>query len=212
MIAEFKELIFDFFTKSKFAETNLNAINRVNGLVYIPNYVTESEERNIIEILNKSHWTADLDRHVQHYGWVFEIDDRSIQKPRYVSVLPDWASQIASKFIKDKLTDKNLDYILVNEYSPDDGLGAHVDFPSCFGAEVISLSLSSAWVMTLRNPKTLEKVNILLEPRSLLVLTSDARYLWTHSFKKGKMQKFNGEKSIRSKRISLTFREVTIPK
>lgn len=53
-----------------------------------------------------------------------------------------------------------------------------------------------------------EKQSHLLEPRSLLVLSGDARYHWQHAIPARKSDKWHGQAIPRNRRISLTFRTV----
>lgn len=55
-----------------------------------------------------------------------------------------------------------------------------------------------------------KKIELLLLPKSLVVLKDEARYLWTHGIAKRKTDIWNGEKIARGRRISLTFRKVVL--
>jgi len=55
-----------------------------------------------------------------------------------------------------------------------------------------------------------EKIPVLLEPRSIVVLKDDARYKWTHSIPARKVDNFYGQTITRERRVSLTFRKVII--
>jgi hypothetical protein len=51
-------------------------------------------------------------------------------------------------------------------------------------------------------------VAIPLDPRSLLILQQDARYRWKHGIAARKYDSYYGIKTMRSRRVSLTFRKV----
>lgn len=57
---------------------------------------------------------------------------------------------------------------------------------------------------------TKKKVSFFLEPRSLVILQKDARYSWAHSIPSRKSDIFQGDKILRKRRVSLTFRKVKI--
>jgi alkylated DNA repair dioxygenase AlkB len=63
-------------------------------------------------------------------------------------------------------------------------------------------------MMDFAHRKTSEKSSLLLEPRSLLVLTGDARYVWQHAIAGRKTDRYNAQIIQRTRRISLTFRKV----
>jgi alkylated DNA repair dioxygenase AlkB len=62
--------------------------------------------------------------------------------------------------------------------------------------------------MEFRNTKTFEKKRLLLEPRSLLIMTGEARYKWTHGIPKADTDEWNGKLIPRSRRVSLTYRTI----
>jgi alkylated DNA repair dioxygenase AlkB len=56
-----------------------------------------------------------------------------------------------------------------------------------------------------------EKRQILLEPRSLLIVSGEARYEWTHGIAARKSDVYEGQKIVRERRVSMTFRGVVSP-
>ena len=60
--------------------------------------------------------------------------------------------------------------------------------------------------MEFRHPPTGRKESLLLEPRSLLVLSDDARYEWEHGITARKRDVWQGMRVERSRRLSITFR------
>jgi alkylated DNA repair dioxygenase AlkB len=108
------------------------------------------------------------------------------------------------------LFDETPDQIIVNEYQPGQGISAHIDCVPCFADTIASLSLGSSCVMDFTHSKTGDKSSLLLEPRSLLVLTGDARYVWQHAIAGRKTDRHNGQIIQRARRVSLTFRKVIV--
>ena len=81
-----------------------------------------------------------------------------------------------------------------------------MDHLKWFADEIASLTLGSGTTMILKRGK--KAVPIYLEPRSLIKLTGDARYKWTHQIDGKKTDKVNGKIVPRETRISITFRKV----
>ncbi|KAJ3141937.1 hypothetical protein HK100_005035 [Physocladia obscura] len=121
--------------------------------------------------------------------------------------------------------------VLVNEYTRNAGLSCHLEDTAAFGPYILTLSLLNPVWMDLKpvplapapnsttptnttNPNS--SFRILLEPRSLLIMHSDARYKWMHGISKSKSVPFinanNTECSIPRddtyRRLSLTVRTV----
>lgn len=72
----------------------------------------------------------------------------------------------------------------------------------------MSLSLGSNVIMEFRHPEG-RKVDIFVPRRSLLVMSGDARLLWSHGITPRKTDQLpTGELNVRERRVSLTFRKV----
>ena len=127
-----------------------------------------------------------------------------------IGPLPQWAEEIADILCERRLAPERPDQVIVNEYDPGQGIASHVDCQPCFTATIISLSLGSPCVMGFTHKRTRQTVPLLLEPRSLVVLQDEARYVWLHGIPARKTDQY-GEKTIRrERRVSLTFRKVIL--
>ena len=101
------------------------------------------------------------------------------------------------------------DQVTVNKYEPGQGIPPHVDSHSPFLEPIISLSLSGDTVMVFKNLRTKEEVIFFFPRKCLLIMTGEARYLWTHCIPARKMDRVidHGIK-FRTKRVSLTYRAI----
>jgi alkylated DNA repair dioxygenase AlkB len=119
--------------------------------------------------------------------------------------IPDRGRYLADRLLAEGLTDRPFDQLLVNEYPPGQGIAPHRDYAP-FGRTVVSLSLLSACVMDFRHPPTGRREGLLLEPRSLLVLSDKARHDWEHGIALRKRDAWQGLRVGRGRRLSVTFR------
>lgn len=105
-----------------------------------------------------------------------------------------------------------LNQLTLNEYAPGEGIGSHIDTPSAFGEGLISISMGSGIVMEFRKAEKdvpsegLKKKLVYLPPRSVMLLSGDARYHWEHMIVSRMTDTYNGEVIRRGTRISLTLR------
>ncbi len=189
---------------------NLANLSKVKGLLYIPEYITKEEHASYWQSVNNENWLGDLKRRVQHYGFKYNYKSRFIDHSMKIGELPEWVIPLAMKLYKDGHMSAIPDQLIVNEYKQGQGIASHVDCEPCFGDTIISMSLGSTCIMEFTNKETREKVEVLLEPRSLVILKEDARYLWTHGITGRNADKFNGIKYNRNTRISFTFRNVIL--
>ena len=179
------------------------AIASISGLQYIPDYISASQEKYLIDIIDTQNWLTDISRRVQHYG--YKYDYTAINIDRYIGAIPNWLLPLCQKLLEDKIFKIIPDQVIINEYLPGQGISHHVDCIPCFAEVIGSLSLLSSCVMELIKEET---VPILLEPRSLLVLSGSSRYDWKHGIAARKTDIYDGNKIIRQRRLSITFRKV----
>ena len=115
---------------------------------------------------------------------------------------------ISQKLYDNKIFSQLSDQVIINEYNPGQGISPHIDCIPCFGGVICSLSLLSPCIMDFKKGK--DKHQILLKPRSLLIMKDEARYEWKHSIASRKSDNINGTKTPRKRRVSMTFRTVIL--
>ncbi|XP_009783080.1 alkylated DNA repair protein ALKBH8 homolog isoform X2 [Nicotiana tabacum] len=165
-----------------------------------------------------------------------EEKTRNVNANQYLGELPSFLSPILEKMsLFQKLGYAEtvlLDQLTVNEYPPGVGLSPHIDTHSAFEDLIFSLSLAGPCIMEFRkystgvwltSPDTLndeeaqnsEKSSkflrraIYLPPRSILLLSGEARYVWHHYIPHHKVDVVNDTRIRRaSRRVSFTLRKV----
>ncbi len=182
----------------------------ISGLQYIPDFISMQEEEILIKFINDGNWLKDLKRRVQHYGYKYDYRSKRIDPSMQIGGLPEWTWFLSLIWFDKDVFNVTPDQLIVNEYLAGQGIGAHVDCEPCFGETIASLSLGSSCVMDFVNLKSKEKAEVLLEPRSLIILNGEARHDWTHGIAARKEDVFNGAKFERGTRYSMTFRNVII--
>ncbi len=177
----------------------------INGLVYIPDYLSMQHHNWLMAQIDAETWDTSLKRRVQHYGYRYDYKARKVTSDMHLGPLPSWLARISTQLTNDGFISAKPDQVIVNEYFPGQGIAHHIDCEPCFGEKIFSISLGSAAMMTFKKPDT-ETVELMLAPRSLLMMYGDARYHWKHGIPARQSDK--GHK--RDRRISLTFRRVTL--
>ena len=206
--------MYDLFNQDDFGNASLNNlgmrndISIIEGLKYVPEFITEAEERYLLQSINSESWLTDIKRRVQHYGYRYDYKARSIDYSMYLGEVPLWSKIIAERLVEMNYLDYLPDQIIVNEYVPGQGIANHVDCEPCFADTIITISLNSNCIMDFISLETKQKVEVLLQPRSLVVIKGVSRYKWTHGIPSRKTDIFNNSKINRDLRVSLTFRKV----
>ena len=156
------------------------------GLLYIPHLITEIEERILLDRLHalpESSWETIRMRGVTArrtmlcYGRSYVSSTRRLVD---ASPLPDFILPVRDRCeAQVDLAPGSLEQVIVTRYPEGAGIGSHAD-AKCFGEVILSLSLRSHAVMVFeRAGQPKQKVD--LAPRSLLVITGEARWEWKHS-------------------------------
>jgi alkylated DNA repair dioxygenase AlkB len=182
----------------------------IPGLLYLPEVITPEEEAAYIHTIDAQPWDDSLSRRVQHYGYRYDYRARSLLPAAYIGPLPDWLAPLAIG-IMDRASFSNMpNQVIVNAYLPGQGIALHTDCIPCFGPVIASLSLASACVMDFRCAETGVRHAMSLAPRSLLVLSEAARYVWRHGIAARRTDVVDGTIRPRARRISVTFRTVRV--
>jgi alkylated DNA repair dioxygenase AlkB len=159
------------------------------GLSLKENFITSTQEEELLMEIDKRPWLIDLKRRVQHYGYKYNYKTKG--KLDYLGEVPEFLKQIDVGFY--------FNQVIVNEYMQGQGIAPHIDLPLVFGKTIASLSLSSSCNMEFT--KDGDKFSLLLPSKSFLTLQEEARYNWKHCIKQAKS-------NVKSRRVSITFREV----
>ena len=187
--------------------TEQASAERVPGLIYIPDFLSETQERQIVAAIDDAPWRKDLKRRVQHYGWRYDYKAREIDMSMRLGPLPEWAMVLAKRLKSEGYLPHLADQVIVNEYVGKQGISRHTDCIPCFDDGVAMLSLLESWEMIFRDDRSgsANKEHKVLEQRSVTIMAGEVRYQWTHEIP-SRLKEPNGLE--RRRRISVTFRKV----
>ena len=201
----------DQFSQPQPPPKNEEAVNKIRGLRYMPDYITEFQHDWLLDQIDKQEWHYFSKRRYQHYGPKFNYETGKLKDGMQMSDLPEWLNRLATKLHIDGHIPEVPNQVLINEYEPGQGIGGHIDKEPWFKDTIVNLSLGSSCIMefTNRYNKT-KKVPVWLARRSVAVLRKAARYTWLHGIPARKSDVWDGRKFPRQRRISLTFRRAVI--
>jgi alkylated DNA repair dioxygenase AlkB len=179
----------------------------VPGLIYVPEFLSETQERQIVAAIDDGPWRNDLKRRVQHFGWRYDYRAREIDMSMRLGPLPEWAMLLAKRLRSEGYLPHLADQVIVNEYVGKQGISRHTDCTPCFDDGIAMLSLLESWEMIFRDDRrgSAIKVHKLLEQRSVTIMAGEVRYRWTHEIP-SRLTEPGGLQ--RGRRISVTFRKV----
>ncbi|MCA9719723.1 MAG: alpha-ketoglutarate-dependent dioxygenase AlkB [Myxococcales bacterium] len=184
------------------------------GLSLHPEWIAAVDETRLLDAIDGAPWQGELKRRVQHYGWRYDYKARAVRAQDYLGPLPAWSLALARRLADPELMGREPDQLIVNEYTPGQGISQHVDRP-VFGPVIVSLSLGSACVMKFTRGgargSAVDARELVLPRRSLLVLRGPARSDWRHAIPARQGDPIDGRRVPRARRVSLTFRTVPTP-
>ena len=150
----------------------------------------------------------DHKRKVQQYGYKFNHKAHSL-KGGHLGPLPDFCKNVTARLVSNGVYSKyNPDQMIINHYTPGQGIFPHWDSIKCFDDIIVSVGLGSSCIMKFQNSETNEEVDVFFERRMAVVLTGEARYVWRHGIPAVTEDTYNGAVYKRKPRISLTWRKV----
>ena len=172
------------------------------GLVYVPGFVTEDEEEDLVAAFDAGGFEEvrmrgqTALRTVRHFGHRYDYEGWRLVP---VEPLPDsvaWLRARAGALAE--VDPAELAETLVTRYPPGAGIGWHRDAP-LFGPKVVGVSLLASCRLRFQRRSTdVRRLHELqLAPRSAYVLAGAARWSWQHSIP-----------AVAELRYSVTFRTV----
>lgn len=155
------------------------------GMIVIPEFITRDDETRLLDAIDtQGEWDAsEIRRRTQHYGYRYHYTGAKRGELSKAAEFPVW-SEILQNRIHERLELgkdglPQFEQMIVNEYTKGQGISKHTDHTKAFGNTIVSLSLAGECQWTMRR-RDHPPVTMTLEPRTLVVLSGDARYAWTH--------------------------------
>jgi alkylated DNA repair dioxygenase AlkB len=176
----------------------------ISGLQYIADYLDRETHDRLLTAVESLPWQMSVDHGVQIYGYHYNHKRQAAYR---IGELPQWADDLAVRLWRDGLMPNVPDQMVANEYRPGSGIFAHVD-QAVFGDTIASVSLGSSCIMKFSNNEAERTEELFLEPRSVLILSGEARWAWTHEIPSRDVDIWQGQERSRSRRVSLTFRVI----
>jgi hypothetical protein len=182
-----------------FPEEMISAAPVIRGLSYLRDYIAKNEEQKLVTAIDAEPWDETWDRRRQPYGASYGRGKSDVRP------IPAWGLALVERLRTEGVGGRRFDQMLVNEYTPGQGISFHRDYDP-FDRTVVSLSLLSPCLMEFRRVSDGRRESMLLEPRSLLILEDEARYEWEHGIARRKSDRWAGAVLPRRRRLSVTFR------
>ncbi|KOC71296.1 Alkylated DNA repair protein alkB like protein 8 [Habropoda laboriosa] len=182
------------------------------GLKLIENVITEEQEKMLLNTINwyNEGLSALKHRKVKHFGYEFQYNSNKIDPDKPITPIPENYHFLKAVFKKYHDVPYEYDQLTINHYLPGQGIPPHIDTHSVFEDNILSLSLGSACIMDFKREN--KKAAILLPPRSLLIMSGETRYAWSHGIcprHNDVVKTSNGiTTQPRGTRVSFTFRKI----
>ncbi|XP_058060967.1 alkylated DNA repair protein alkB homolog 8 [Anopheles bellator] len=197
------------------------------GLIVARDFVDPALERVLLAAVSscddheptEQHGSVLKNRKVKHFGYEFLYGSNNVDRSKPLRRnIPSVCGGLWERLreLYPSLNWHVPDQLTVNWYEPGQGIPAHVDTHSAFEDPILSLSLGSDIVMEFRHPVSGRQTLVDLPARSLLILSGESRYAWTHGITSRKLDtvpaSHGGGLTVRKRqlRVSLTFRKLRL--
>jgi alkylated DNA repair dioxygenase AlkB len=165
------------------------------GFAYFPEFLSKTEEHDLLERLSKESWKnlemfgVTARRQVVHYGLDYTYESRSVSPTEAAPLYLDFLIRRVAKTLG--VTRQAIAEVLLTRYPPEAGIGWHRDAPA-FG-DVFGISLKNSSTFKLRSSREAggEVFKLELEPRSAYILSGEARWSWYHSIPPVKYERYS---------------------
>jgi len=174
---------------------------RVAGIYVQSEFITENEEEHLLDRINAIPWVeSQSGRRKQDFGPKVNFKKRKIRPdcflgfPSFVRFLLDRFSSVP------RLRGFRAVELCHLNYDPERGstIDPHLDDAWLWGERLVTVNLGSPAVLTLTDGPL--AVRVALDPRSLVVLSGDARHRWKHAVFR---------EDVSGTRVAMTFRELS---
>lgn len=180
----------------------------IPGFRLSPEYITPDEEKRLIQSIDAEPWESTYRRRIQQYGLGYSSTHG--REAAWVRDFPEWLLSLRRRVSIDASFERLPENCVINEYLPPQGIGAHRDYDD-FGPTIACVSLGSDVVIDFTEPSHDLRVPVDVPARSLWVITGPARAEWQHGIAARLVDVIQGERRLRSRRISVTFRMAKHP-
>lgn len=175
---------------TKLPQGTHDTTNIPSGLILLEDFIDEELEERLIGSLK---WSSSLpeiqsndklkNRQVQHFGYEFLYGSNNVDiNCPLDQKIPNECDQLWLNLTErcPQFSGFRPDQLTVNRYEVGHGIPSHCDTHSCFEDPIISLSLSASIVMEFKDVESGKYSSLLLPRRSLLIMSGESRYGWTH--------------------------------
>jgi alkylated DNA repair protein alkB family protein 8 len=172
------------------------------GLAYYSEFLSVSEERSLIEFLERLDWDGVgafrrrgrlVRRREIDFIHAYVRDRRGVRPGVPLPPALDFLRSRCAEFVE--RAPDFFEQAIAARYVKGAGIDWHIDSTKAFGEPICAVSLASECVMKFRLGRTESVWSLRLEPRALLVFSGAARWKYQHHIR-----------AVKDMRLSVTFR------
>ena len=181
--------------KSSNSELTKEIISQVNGLSYFPNFLSDKNHQQLLNVLTSIDYKLVSGRPTKFFG--LEYTHRKRTHDSEIKEIPSFFNLL------DPLN-LNFHQLIIEYFRRDDGHN-YIKESDIFGDSVIIICIGSSFMYSMREGSN--KINFLVEPGSLLHISGESRK-WERSIKYRIKERFNGLIIPREDFYTFTFRNI----
>lgn len=113
------------------------------GLIYVPEWLSDSEHDALICLIDGSPFDESLMRRVQHYGARYNYESSAVELAGSAPPIPQEIKIIGERLFAEGFFSRPPEQVIVNEYVGSQGIAPHIDRTS-FGKQLQQCLLTKA--------------------------------------------------------------------
>lgn len=165
------------------------------GLEYFPDFISQVEEKALLAHIARlplapfQFGQYEGKRRVIYFGSRYDFTHQKLAR---ADPVPDWLSRTVSRSeVQAGLSSGSIAHALITEYQPGAGIGWHRDKKNFEFVLGVSLGAACPFRFRKRSGAKWQRFTIILEPRSLYVMSGEVRHEWEHSIAPVASQRFS---------------------
>lgn len=190
------------------------------GLTIIPDFVSEAQEKQLLESVYSGQFENLSMRRVQNFGFRFIFGPNLVQTTKPIQPIPEEfnsslhglrenpaVGNVFSGVNKWASNEDFFDQLTITEYKPGEGAPGFIESHKTFQEPIAIISLRSDCVMSFVNGISGDRIEVIVPRLSLVLLSGEMRYLYSQGVPTRKIDKTQNGLLFRKHRLTLTFRK-----
>lgn len=94
-------------------DKSIETFHGIKGLSYYRNFISDDEQKKLLNEIDQQEWSEVINRRVQHYGYRYDYKNKSIDS-YYLGPLPEFVSYIVERMMSKNIFEIEPNQLIIN--------------------------------------------------------------------------------------------------